>query len=91
MGLCRINFQWKTQPARWKRVLIILVFLFVLSMAVNVYLGWKIIRTENESPLTMPKSFAFKYPDCANKLIEELNIDNVKIEPAVNAGDNNIG
>ena len=92
MGLCRINSLWKTCPARWKKVLTILFLLCVLSMAVNVYLGWRVVQNEsNAQHFYMPKSFAFKYPDCANKLIEELNIDNVRIEPVVNIGDNQSG
>ena len=67
-----------------KKLMILLIVLLVLSMTANFYLSRRFIKNPKNTPnFYMPKSFIFKYPDCANEYIEELGIDNVKVEAVV--------
>ena len=82
------SFQKKLRLTKQK-LIAILIGLLLISMAINIYLIWRNVKNNVDVPnFYVPKRFAFKYPDCANKLIEELGIDNIKIEPVVNRGSN---
>ena len=84
------SFQKKLRLTKQK-LIAILIGLLLISITVNIYLGYKIVQSDiNEKSIHVPKSFIFKYPDCTNKLIEELGIDNIKIEQVVKTDDNDV-
>ena len=70
----------------YKKWVILLIALLVMVSACNIWAIWKLTQLRDSGPhLSIPKSFVLNYPDCANKLLELMNISNVRIEPMSNA------
>ena len=68
--------------AKW---IILLITLLVMSSVCNIWAIWKLTQLKNSGPhLSIPRSFVLNYPDCVNKLLELMNISNVRIEPMSN-------
>ena len=73
---------WKSErytQAKWTLTNTLLLLLF---MAVVVDIGWHIFAATRESGndhVIVPREFVYRYPDCAQKLIETADIDNVRI------------
>ena len=68
------------KKSRWVIGLLVLV-LILLAVNISVTLKSLNLRQSKACP-NMPIKFAVEYPDCANRLLEAMNITNVKVVPA---------
>jgi hypothetical protein len=55
----------------------------LILLAVNIFVTLKSLNLQQSKACpNMPIKFAAEYPDCANRLLEAMNITNVKVVPA---------
>ena len=66
------------KKSRWIIVLLTLV-LVAIAVDIAIRLNWN--HQSNPRHLVIPVEFMYKYPDCANKLIEAANLTNVHMVP----------
>ena len=69
-------------------VVLLIVILLIANLVVSVWIVSKIgkpcqypAKTKSLPCESMPIKFALDHPDCANKLLEAMNVTNVKILP----------
>ena len=68
----------KEKNVKWIIVLFMLV-LVAIAADIAIRLNWS--HQSNSQQLVIPVEFMYKYPDCANKLIEAANLTNVHMVP----------
>ena len=67
---------------KYKKWVIMLIALLIMSSVCNIWAIWALTQLRAPEPnLSIPKSFVVNYPYCANKLLELMNISNVRVVP----------
>ena len=70
----------KEKNVKWFIVLLMLVLVAVVAdIVIRVNCSYQCKDTSQQ--LVIPVEFMYKYPDCANKLIEAANLTNVHMVP----------
>jgi hypothetical protein len=63
--------------------IIALLIVIVILLVVNIFVTLKSFTSRRpKADFNMPVKFAVEHPECANKLLEAMNITNVRIVPA---------
>ena len=69
------------QSEKYIKWIILLIVILLVVLACNIWTIWKLTQLKAPEPsLRIPKSFVINYPECANKLLESMNISNVHIK-----------
>ncbi|RKY03788.1 MAG: hypothetical protein DRP56_10820 [Planctomycetota bacterium] len=67
----------KKNKAKWIVILLVLVLMVDIVVRLSVPTNPK----QPSQCLAIPMKFAMEYPDCANKLIQAVNLTNIHIVP----------
>ena len=70
----------KEKNVKWFIVLLVLVLVAIVA-DIAIRLNWNYQNKDTSQQLVIPVEFMYKYPDCANKLIEAANLTNVHMIP----------
>ena len=70
----------KEKNIKWITVLLMLVLVAIVA-DIAIRLNWSYQSKDTSRHLVIPVEFMYKYPDCANKLIEAVNLTNVHMVP----------
>ena len=68
----------KEKNVKWIIVLLMLVLVAIVADIV-IRSNWS--PQSNSQQLVIPVEFMYKYPDCANKLVEVANLTNIHMVP----------
>jgi hypothetical protein len=71
----------KEKNVKWITVLLTLVLVTIIADIV-IRVNWSYQSKDASRHLVIPVDFMYKYPDCANKLIEAANLTNVHMVPS---------
>ena len=72
---------YKMLKQKYIQLIIVVLILILLGLVVNIVVTLRLTAAITSEPCTaVPKGFVFNYPDCANKLLESMNVSDIKIE-----------